>query len=650
MKASCFAAALIVLLLGGYAAGDLFFDFNDGTFQGWWDLTAVDPDQTEGPRYWQNTSDHISQYRQGGNEDSGHPTLWLRSPEFKLTGTGNLTVWLDGGNGYGADATGKRVADVPAYAFDDPSNPVFPSFLGIALRNVNTGVFDLAGRKNDNGGWQSVTLTASQLAALDPNTYYTLDLIDARQGGWGWVSMGDVTIPGISVTPYNPTPADGAVGVESGAAAWSVPLSIVPAHYNVYLGTDLNPDTLVGTVADSQINLGQFPLDLGYGTTWYWQVEAVDPNEGGEPVLYKGQVWSFTTLGAEPIITRHPPRIKAAAIGETIAIQVEARCPQGDELTYAWYRGQSPDDSDPVADADQATLLIDVEASHFGTSYYCRVTTDSGSVDSTSAMLREKKMLAHWPLNNLDDPNSLVAGTPQTIRVGTPILVDGPADGLEAMYFDGSAGFHTTASGTGDYFNEMYDLMSVSVWIKSQMQHDNGWRPFVGHRGENGEGWQIRRQNFLGEAGFACFTTRGVGSDDFPFATINVYDNTWRHLVGTFDGTTKRIYLDGFLNNQVAAVGAINPTGSPVGISLRYEGSPGNFHTGALYDVRLYNYALSKEEVAALYVGVRPGTICAPPLEGDANNDCRVDLLDLAILSAEWLECTLFPDCADVIP
>jgi hypothetical protein len=130
--------------------------------------------------------------------DSAHTTLWIRSPEFTLDGSGDLTVWLVGGNGYGANATGKNVADVPANSFDSPGAEPFPSFLGVALRNVDTGVFALAGTKASNGGnWELVTFTAAQLAALDQNATYTLDLLDVRNGGWGWVGMDSVGIPGV---------------------------------------------------------------------------------------------------------------------------------------------------------------------------------------------------------------------------------------------------------------------------------------------------------------------------------------------------------------------------------------------------------------------------------------------------------------------
>jgi hypothetical protein len=201
----------------------IVFDFDDGTLQGWEvvstdalgrQLFAIVPPASPSPNITPHSGGHFLGLQipaftmdpPAYTQDSGHDTLWMRSPEFKLNGSGeNLSAWLCGGHGYGADATGKLVANVPAQAFDDPGNAIFPSFLGIALRNVDTGVFVLAGTKASPGSdWQQVTFTAAQLAALDQDATYTLDLLDVRQGGWGWVNLDTVAIPGTLVGGADP--------------------------------------------------------------------------------------------------------------------------------------------------------------------------------------------------------------------------------------------------------------------------------------------------------------------------------------------------------------------------------------------------------------------------------------------------------------
>ena len=664
MKTTSFMAVLMVLLMSCTGVCNVVFNFNGGSFQGWQDLTGVDPNQTKGPLHWAisggenvtavagNTPDggpFISQYVLPGATyptDLPHPAMLLRSPEFTLTGEGDLTAYLAGGHGYGADVTGKLVANFPAYSFDRPSDPIFPSFLGIALRNVNTGVYDAVAKRSDPyDTWQMVTIPQAQLAVLDQNAVYTLDLIDVREYDWGWIAMDFVTLPGALIRSSDPTPADGAVLVNSGAASWTAPTGYL-GQYNVYLTQDSDPNVLddsgVGTVVEPTINLGSLEA-LGYLETWYWRVDTVDPNEGGTPVVTKGTVWSFTTIGAAPIITQHPAKMQFAEIGDTVAITVAAFSPTAEALSYQWYRGQSPDDSAPVAGADESTFALQLTAqSDFGT-YYCRATTDSGTVDSTSILLREKKLLAHWPLNNPDDPNSTVNGTPHLVRLGTPVLVEGPVDGLNAMYFNGSAGFYTALDETGNYFDDLYDAMTVSVWMKSNKI--DLWRPFVSKNGDDSQGWQFRVFG-LDSNGRICFTTRGTtGNEDGPTTTMGLFDNKWHHIVATYDGVTRRIYVDGYFNIQLAATGKITSTASPVGIAMRYQ-SPtniGSFLTAAMYDMRLYNYPLSDQEIVDMTAAVRP--ICVTPIATDLTGDCRVDLKDFSLMAAEWLECMIYPDC-----
>ena len=67
---------------------------------------------------------------------------------------------------------------------------------------------------------------------------------------------------------------------------------------------------------------------------------------------------------------------------------------------------------------------------------------------------------------------------------------------------------------------------------------------------------------------------------------------------------------------------------------------------GMVDDARIYNYELSPFEVAELYTDIRTDeVVCAEPLPMDLNDDCFVDMLDIAIFAADYLECNLVPDC-----
>jgi hypothetical protein len=70
----------------------------------------------------------------------------------------------------------------------------------VALRNVATGDFVLTGQRTNNAtDWQMVRFSAAQLAGLDTNAVYTLDVIDARNNAWGWFNFDSARIPAVLV-------------------------------------------------------------------------------------------------------------------------------------------------------------------------------------------------------------------------------------------------------------------------------------------------------------------------------------------------------------------------------------------------------------------------------------------------------------------
>jgi len=73
----------------------------------------------------------------------------------------------------------------------------------------------------------------------------------------------------------------------------------------------------------------------------------------------------------------------------------------------------------------------------------------------------------------------------------------------------------------------------------------------------------------------------------------------WYHVAATWDGSTVRIYVNGVLNNTPAArTGTIGVDTRPAYIGGR---SGTDYFDGMIYDVRLYNRALSQADITYLY-------------------------------------------------
>ncbi len=82
----------------------------------------------------------------------------------------------------------------------------------------------------------------------------------------------------------------------------------------------------------------------------------------------------------------------------------------------------------------------------------------------------------------------------------------------------------------------------------------------------------------------------------------NISLNKWHHLVGTFNGTELKIYLDGEFENTMSFTGTIAvPASFDLAIGgLGYNPSTWNLN-GRVDDVRIYDKALSSSEVKQLY-------------------------------------------------
>jgi alpha-D-xyloside xylohydrolase len=207
----------------------LIYNFNDGTLQGWhnrvWDsalnagqggwadlaANATTMPQTINGGQLMPASGHNAIFRNAGTNfmgftstyvvsgshlDHHRNTLWLRSPEFRLDGSGDLTFELLAGTGAGAAPTADFA--VPFAAGDIDAT----GWIGLCLRDVTTGAFVLSAQRSnrDFNHWQPLAFTAAQLAKLPESHAYTLDLLLTGTGIWSWVGLDNVCIPGVLET------------------------------------------------------------------------------------------------------------------------------------------------------------------------------------------------------------------------------------------------------------------------------------------------------------------------------------------------------------------------------------------------------------------------------------------------------------------
>jgi len=152
---------------------------------------------------------------------------------------------------------------------------------------------------------------------------------------------------------------------------------------------------------------------------------------------------------------------------------------------------------------------------------------------------------------------------------------------------------------------------TIMFWAKGAT---DGWNPWVAKNGEN-SGWQMRRLGWSTD-GRPTFTMRGSGGDADPFPS-DIFDlSQWHFYAGTYDTATgnRTLYVDGIQENQQTGQTPYTlASGDRLMIGARNAfGGTGNYLIGSLYDVRIYNYALTQSAVAI--IGKSKPVFSGPPV------------------------------------
>jgi hypothetical protein len=173
------------------------------------------------------------------------------------------------------------------------------------------------------------------------------------------------------------------------------------------------------------------------------------------------------------------------------------------------------------------------------------------------------------------------------------VITNGPTydtDGGGCMVFDGS--------NDGIQINEVSNLAppmhTISAWVKSSNFNQSG---FIFEKTTNGSvntQWSL----FFNGNNTTYYRTMGLSSEDLIFTTSSYFtNNQWNHVIATYDGGTKRVYVNGVQATSQSVQGALgsNNTGPAyIGIYGSFSGYPFN---GKIAKVQVYDRPLTATEV-----------------------------------------------------
>ena len=184
------------------------------------------------------------------------------------------------------------------------------------------------------------------------------------------------------------------------------------------------------------------------------------------------------------------------------------------------------------------------------------------------------------------------------VTLGVPGAIVGGSD--TAVSFDGSSGRvvvpFTAALNPPAYTAELWAKVDggAGSWRSPLTNRDHLPPPGTGQRGYLFYAGTNNRWQFWGGTG------TGWQSQNGP----SVQDGEWAHLAGTYDGTTKRLYVNG-LCVASAPAGLLQNTASNLHIGAGGDGGTEFYFNGDVDEVAVYDKALAGARVAQHYIAAR---------------------------------------------
>ncbi|MCK5175423.1 MAG: LamG domain-containing protein, partial [Planctomycetes bacterium] len=204
----------------------------------------------------------------------------------------------------------------------------------------------------------------------------------------------------------------------------------------------------------------------------------------------------------------------------------------------------------------------------------------------------------------------------------------------------------TTRMETSSFTNLPTGNWTLSIWVKPDQvtDHLNPDGTIVQQRP-----WRLRggpdnqqtymRLNIFDSDGDTSAAGAGLGSNLSEDVDVIAIEGTWTHVayVHDYDNLSSALYVNGLKINENTDDEDLLPFPSQVGNMRMPHNNADNGYNGLTDEVRLYDYALSHEDILYLAdVGSVSQPVLGVSMAGDLNGDETWNIIDLAELSASY--------------
>ncbi|MBI4973060.1 DUF2341 domain-containing protein [Candidatus Roizmanbacteria bacterium] len=174
----------------------------------------------------------------------------------------------------------------------------------------------------------------------------------------------------------------------------------------------------------------------------------------------------------------------------------------------------------------------------------------------------------------------------------------------DPSWAQGKYGAALTFDGNNDFvqipYNANLDLagsaITVSTWMKPPASKDSDWEGVVGNYPGNSTGYMLGWRESSNN-NFTFYLELSSGHKEVTVTNLANYAdlNSWIYVVGTYDGSAMRIYVNGRLINTTSSLsGTINASAQ----GLRFGRYGGSYVGGSIDQVKIFNYARTPAQIA----------------------------------------------------
>ncbi len=498
----------------------------------------------------------------------------------------------------------------------------------------------------------------------------------------GYTNQRGQVFPAAAIPPQfpsNPTPADGAENIDPATVSQlsftpgqdpdnlgSVNPDITGYYITVYDSWNGEPNYAVPVLLDTVVPAGTSPVVVDYSFTQdetvCWQVEErVADYEKGDPNNFVGPIWSFSSIPSIPVVTDGPVDTYVPVGGSA---QLSVTVASITTPSYTWYF--SADDvigDDAEIGTDSPTYsVVDALTSQQGY-YYCSVINASGqSVNSPLALLEVGQLVAYYSFDAVDPERpSVVIDSSALGNDGTALYYDGTAESESTLnYAPGFIG-DALVLGTDEMKHaqipcSVRNNFTIEAWVKTSDTAGTGaWWYGAGIVDGEMAGYVADYGLVLSGSKLAQGSGPSGDAGTTIHSVVDINDGNWHYCVATREVATgeMKLYVDG--HREATATADIGSKYSAVDLlnigKIRTGFDPAIYFTGAIDEVKIYNYAMSEVTIAETYMNFVPGIedICIesqrPDAAYDLDGNCIINIGDLALMAGKWLTCGLYPDC-----